>query len=334
MLRQQEAKRDYIAAQGAMVADIEGDELVMGILDNTYQMTDYAHRQMASRLGIPVPYWDRMRREFPELLLANVDTWLKHEPGKKVMARTLDGRVRAILSDSYRPLDNDMILEAAFPVLQETNLKVTASAMSDTHLYIQAVTSDVEGEVKPGDVVRAGITLSNSEVGAGSVKVEQTIWRLVCSNGLITGRALRRNHVGKKNGRDLGQSAVHYQADTQEAENKAFLLKIRDTVKHAISDEGFRETLSNLREAAETKFTKTIPEVVDVTQKRFSLPNKESESVLTHLAAGGDLTKWGLTNAVTRTAQDVNADRAVDLERLAADIIELSASQWNELYMN
>ena len=333
VMTQNEAKRDYIADTEAIEVGGNGD-LTLAVKGLEYPLTDYAHGQVAARLGIPKKYYDRMRTDAPDLLRNNVRTWFRQEP-KRVMVRTLEDRARAVLSDSYRPMDNDLILQAALPALIESELEVRATALTETRLYVQAVSPRIEGEVKPGDVVQAGLVLSNSEVGAGAVKVEQLIWRLVCMNGMIRGQSLRRNHVGRSTADQLLEDgASFYRTDTVEADNRAFLLKIRDTVRHALTTEGFEAALAELRDAADRQATRTIPEIVEVTQRRFSLGIKESENVLTHLAAGGDLSAWGLANAITATARGVTSgDRAIELERLGGDVIEMRQTEWNNLYV-
>jgi hypothetical protein len=71
---------------------------------------------------------------------------------------------------------------------------------------------------------------------------------------------------------------------------------------------------------------------VEVTAKRFALTEGEQGSVLEHLARGGDLTRYGLLNAVTRTAEDATSyDRAIELECVGGEILELPASTLRRL---
>ena len=54
--------------------------------------------------------------------------------------------------------------------------------------------------------------------------------------------------------------------------------------------------------------------------------------MLRYLIEGGDLSQFGLHNAVTRMSQDVeDYDRASDLERVGGKIIELSATEWKTI---
>ena len=50
--------------------------------------------------------------------------------------------------------------------------------------YIKVVNPRLTAEVVPGDIVQAGIIISNSETGLGAVCIQPLIYRLVCSNGV------------------------------------------------------------------------------------------------------------------------------------------------------
>jgi hypothetical protein len=60
------------------------------------------------------------------------------------------------------------------------------------------------------------------------------------------------------------------------------------------------------------------------------LRQDEKSSVLRHLIEGGDLSRFGLMNAVTRTAEDVASyDRATELEALGGAVVDLTARDWH-----
>ena len=66
--------------------------------------------------------------------------------------------------------------------------------------------------------------------------------------------------------------------------------------------------------------------------KHFGLNEAEGKSVLKQLANGGDLSRFGLYNAITAASQTVeDYDRATDLERIGAQVIELPANQWERI---
>ncbi len=57
--------------------------------------------------------------------------------------------------------------------------------------------------------------------------------------------------------------------------------------------------------------------------------------MLRHLATGGDFTRFGLLNAVTRTAEDAESyDRAIELERVGGEILEMPRSAFMPANLN
>ncbi len=83
--------------------------------------------------------------------------------------------------------------------------------------------------------------------------------------------------------------------------------------------------------AGKTDFANPIKAVEQLTNK-YALSEDESEAVQNNLIEGGNTSRWGLINAVTRTAQDVDSyDRTDELETLGGKLLDLSTSQWNEI---
>lgn len=54
-----------------------------------------------------------MRQEYPSLLDENINRWFQKTPERR-MLRTLDGNIRAFLSDRYHRLDNLELAVAVF----------------------------------------------------------------------------------------------------------------------------------------------------------------------------------------------------------------------------
>ncbi len=293
-----------------------------------YGILPYSHGQIASVTGIPKEYYDRMRRENPQLAAFNVNEWLHADKKGKHMIRVLDGKVRGVLSDTYRPLENVDLAEMALPLLAEHKLDIWSSALTDTRLYIKGTSPKLVGEVRKGEVVHGGVCIRNSEVGHGAVAIEFFTGVLVCLNGMIAETTMRRNHVGKKALFEGEGVAEFYKDDTKQAEDKAVFLKFRDALNGLLNGGRFEKFLEEARGAAEQGIKKPL-EVVELTAKRLGLQVSEKESVLQHFIEGGDLSRWGLANAVTQTATDATTyERATELERAGYTVIELPRHEW------
>jgi hypothetical protein len=312
LLDQQETKRDFHAptASLSMLRD-SNFHLATNNGGEIMPATDYAHAQMASRIQVPKLYYDRMRRE-------------------SSLIRTLRGQMRAFLSNRYRIVDNHDILEMVIPELAEmgSGIKIASCQVTDEKMYLKVINTDLEAAISVGDPVQAGFILSNGEIGNSSISIEPFIYRLVCTNGLILkDHRQRKNHAGRAT-----ESADLYASDTLQAIDEAFKLKVRDLVRNAISITTFQTAVADLQGAKSNLITGSVAKAVEITAKAIGLTESESGSVLNHLIRAGDLSQFGMLNAVTRTAEDTESyDRATEIERLGSSVLYLPTSTWREV---
>lgn len=340
--RQRNAQQDYlgdtrdISLQPRRVeAGVFETDLVMGGIDDAepLEVSRFAHGQLASHTGMPKAHYDRLREASPRLHADEVNFWLRKEPAVR-MVRTMDGKVRAFLSNSYRQIDNADLAEAVLPALEDLGAEVKSCEVTDQRFYLKAVTDRVQGEVAEGDIVQAGIVVSNSEVGCGALLVEEFALRLVCLNGMISQVAQRRTHLGRRSDLGaLGNATEFWKDETRRQSDRALFMQIRDSVAAIFDAERFAGRVAEYRRAAEDKIpaATTVP-VMEAIGKRLDLSEGEKDGVLGHLIAGGDLSRWGVANAVTRFAEDASDyDRATEFERMGGAVIELPPTDWERL---
>jgi len=337
--RENLSKRDFIVSAPKINVYPTGGDLEMAFALKEQPITDAdyfagklvttGHEQLASFLNIPKAYYDRMKNpDNVELLAKNAQWWLNHADRleDRRMIRTLDGSVRGVLSDRYRRLDNHDLLLAMLPILYEAKANIVTCEITDRKLYLKFLTFDKEGEVSKGDVVQLGGVISNSEVGFGALSIQPLFLRKVCNNGLIINElAYRKYHVGRKSSNEIID--LSFAEDTNVAMDKAFWLQCRDVINETISQVTLDKGMNLMRSAAGMKIVN--PQVaMEITTKGLGLNQDESASVLTHLINGGDLSNWGMLNAVTRAAQDVESfDRSVELETLASMMFTMNLNR-------
>lgn len=350
--RRASAKKDFSAPSDkwALVADeaARGPEDVRLELKgvDSFPVADYAHGQIATHAGIPKGYYDRMLAEKPALLAENVNTWLKAMPASAPesgrMIRTLDRKVRAVLSTKYRALENEDLAEAVLPVLLQGNAMVLSSEVTDRRLYIKAVDSSIVRDVPTGrrmgdgshvffDTVSPAIVISNSEVGAGTLRVETSIFTKVCTNLAMMGASVKKYHAGARV--DFGEEVQALLSDqTRKAADEALWMTVRDVTRGAFEEARFEANVQKLGQAATQPIEAPAVEVIERARKKFSWTEAEGHGVLEHLIRNGDLTQYGLHAAVTRAAEDLESyDRASEFEALGGQIIELPRSEWRAL---
>lgn len=345
--RQQETRKDYIAPTSRIEAVVSEDDISFDLsLDDGAHANlgakDLAHRQIGAYVDIPASYYDRCRTQAPALLASNINHWFQAKPANR-MVRSLDGQVRAFLSDRYRPLENADLAEAVLPVLAEqTQLDIVSCEITERRLYIKAVDKAcvrqidgrhiVDGRSIDYDHASPALTISNSEVGAGALSVETGMFKHQCRNmALFREKSLRKYHIGGKH--ELGDALVAMLSDrTRRLSDAATWAQVADVVRGALNADIFDQALVGVREMTERRIEGDVIKVVDLAARHFTIGETEKKSVLRHLIEGGDLTQYGLFNAVTRTAEDLDDyDRATDFERIGGEIIELAANDWKRI---
>lgn len=328
-------KHDFVADTRNLTMQVQSDKTIVLESNETgdsYPVREIAHDQIGARLQIPAKYYDRMRASAPDLLATNVNAWFRQSPEKR-MVRTLGGDCRAFLSNSYQRIENEEIAKVVLPILLNIpGVSVVSSEITERRLYIQAVTPR-RAAVKVGDEVQAGVVISNSEVGHGSVSISPMIYRLVCLNGLITndGR-FRANHVGRRVEEGV-LAAINYQDDTRAADDRAVLLKVRDHVNDAVSEIGFGQRVERMAALAQSREMKNPVKAMEVLARKIDISEGEGESILTAIIKGADLSAWGVVNAVTAQAhnESISYDRVVEFEAIGGKLLDLGKSEWNEI---
>ncbi len=334
--RRNTAKRDFIADTTALHLSADACRVVLSPSkgkDISLVPGETFRRQVAAHYKVPQDYAERIRGAHPELYAATLNTFFEKEPARR-MVRVLDDTSRAFLSDRYRPLDNFDLANAVLPELMgRKDMKVESTQFTESRFYLKAVSSRIQTEVKKGDVVQIGLMVSNSEVGAGALQVSPLVYRLICLNGMVSpDYGQRRYHVGK---RASGEEDTYqmYSDKTRQLDDAAFFAKVRDTVKGVLTKEVLEALVLPMREATEQKIaSKDIPAVIEVTASTFGYGESTSANLLEHLIKGGDLTRYGLMNAITRASQDEDDyDTATRMEADGARLIELPQSDWRTI---
>ena len=331
--KEKEMSRDFIVPtqelhitaeeNPVMVMQNRGATEVFGINENT-------HQQIASRLGIPYKYYQRMRSDYPELLANNVNGWFEKEPEQR-MLRTMGGTARAFLSNKYRRIDNMELMQAVYPVLQEMEgVQVMSCEVTDSHLYLQVVSDKVKTEVAKGDIVQAGFIISNSEIGRGAVAVQPLVYRLVCTNGMIAKEnAHRRYHTGKNI--DMDDNYELFSDNTKILDDIAYFAKVQEIVRMAVDETKLNQQVIAMQKAIGVAVNPmAIAPVVEELGKTHMLSKGEQEMVVQNFLLGDNydgghiahFNQFGLANAITKTANQVESyERAVDLERIGGQVL-------------
>ena len=209
-------KRDYLVDMKSIKVEtntMNGDAVspfvypsisVDHLTTGSYVLTDHSLNQLCGKLEIGTQYLRKCLPVSQELVAHNLNFWINNSKEKELMLRTYDtapiNEARAICSNRYKRIDNDVVANHSLNKLMDLGLDIKYSHYDRDTLNITAVNQKLEGEVYKGDVVQSGITITNSEIGSGSLIIQPFIYRLVCTNGMVAPRYLNRfysRHVGK-----------------------------------------------------------------------------------------------------------------------------------------
>ncbi len=337
LLRQRDAKQDYIASPPALAVTPDAKHLTLnnGTI-HKFGIRDGAHAQLAVHLEIPKSHYDRMLAEAPELLATTANRWLSGAKNR-LMVRVMDGSVRALLSDRYQRIDNDDVAEIALPILAgQPDMHIVSAAITESRMYIKAVFPHIQGEVKKGDIFRSGVVISNSETGNGTVSVSPLNYRLIGLNGMILPDA---HFGGFQIGGAAGEGESVYEMppdETKRTDDEAILLKVRDVVRDAVSNcasqSYFDGVIERMRESTTRMIMGDVVKAIETLSVKVGLNESERAGVLRHLITGADVSKYGLIQAVTLTSQDVeDYDRATELEALGGWLLSLPPTEWQQI---
>lgn len=340
--RQRTAKADFIADTHRLrVKPLEGHLSLVIDGQGEYGISYNAHNQLADRMAIPHRYYHRMREKAPDLLASNVNHWFDAEPDKR-MVRTLDGEARAYLSTRYRPLDHHDLADAVLPAMLNSGANIHSCHLTPSKIYIKGVMEKVQKTIPPPSdipnatpvIVSPGIVISNSETGEASLTIQPAIHFLRCTNlATWAQHSLRRRHVGQIQG-DLDQDIQQFLSDrTKTLSDAALWSRVSDLTQAALNGDIFHTIVEELRVA---RLTTIRPGAATATVERLaeakSLPDTERSGILEYLMQGGEFSKFGLSNAITRFSQDTDDyDRATYLEELGGEVIALNQRDWSAI---
>ncbi|NJM67881.1 MAG: DUF932 domain-containing protein [Acaryochloris sp. RU_4_1] len=324
-------KQDYTVQSAAVEMNESGDGLTVMTDSDVLELeiSDTAHRQLAQAADIHGNYYSKLRKEDRELLAINVNRRLQRQGSRTHVLRTMGNTARAFLGGGYEIIDHDQVLEALYPEIMKLgrDLELLSTDVTEQRLYIKLAFPKVEGEIRKGDIIRSGVTITNSETGEGGLNVYPSTFRLVCTNGMTRmeeGERRTIRHSGSRM-RELGQILERERAAVK-------LHQFVEYFSEAHDEAIFQRTLNQMRHSTEMRIEVTTDELMERARRHFGMTQAEQVQALNHLLIDEDLTAYGLMNAITRTAHDSDSyDRATELESMGSQVLSLPQSTWREI---
>ena len=279
-------------------------------------LNDYALGQLCNKLDISSGYI-RQCVPFKEVVNYNLNHWISKTKERNLMVRQSGETVRAILSDRYKRLDNDIVAHHTLNKMMDMKAEIKFAEYTGDQLNITAVTPKLKGEVKEGDEVQGGITITNCEVGTQSLLIQPFIYRLVCTNGMVAPRYLNKFYA-----KHVGKVLINLEEDTQAIK---IIDKMQKQLELVNNPELFQENLQRLKDATEIKTTSH--DIVKILKHHKVSDYEKSEiyAKLNHNISDPFFTtdKYTFANAITNIANsdDMSNERTRYLQELGGLII-------------
>lgn len=353
------ASKLWAADGGLMVTGAEPQITADGVTpgDGYYLPTRDCDEGISARLGIPTGYLRRMRDTNIDLWNANVNSWLRHADyaDSNFLLRTFrpqaspDGLVepgehtniaRALLSDSYRPIDHLDTFYAVLDAARNAGVGITPGGcdLTDRRFYLRLDAPEVRvyapdllknyrdprtgqtGADNPG--ISAGVLITNSETGYGSFQIAPYIKVLVCSNGMtVTRDIVKRQHLGAK----LPEGIIKWSAETNDTALELIKGQARDAIRTFLNVDYMSKVVDGMRRDAGVE-VKDPEQVVKTVTTRLRYSEQQRSDILADFIRGGDLTAFGVVQAVTSAAQRQDPDIRYDWESDAFQVLQLAAA--------
>ena len=272
------------------------------------------------------------------------------QSGSRRLFRCLDGRVRAVLSDQYRIVDNYDLAFSALEAVHAADGEVIEAALSEKSMklkfttksifdtlettrssgpsggwysgglgsqdYLGKVGANTRGDLPGGPgTIHPIVTLSNSETGHGGIRVRLGILQAVCFNIATVETVVSEIHLG---GRLDGGI---FSEETRSTDSKAIFLKSRDAIRAAFDPKKFAAMVARIRKSTETPI-EAPSTAVGIIAERLDLDEEKRTDLLEHFLGTYARTAFGLASALTRVAQDVaDPERAEEFENFGGELM-------------
>lgn len=301
--------------------------------------------------GIPVKFLRHAAKEHP-VRTADFLTGIMHDSPDRRLVRLLDGQCRAFLSDSYKVIDNYDVAKVALETCQRVGGRVLEASITDGGMRLKMISPEIWDVIErvrtelPSQVWYAGglgsqeylskvsantrgdlpmrggaetvwpiATVGNSETGHGRFFLRAGILQAICFNLATVEDTFSHVHLGSQ--MEVGL----FTRSTMEKEADLIYCQFRDAFTVMFTQDSFKALVARVKDSANTEI-QSPSKAIELTVKASDVLSDEDVSTLVDYFTqepGNSL--YSLGQAVARFAQDLDADKAGDVEELAGEIL-------------
>lgn len=305
-----------------------------------YTIHKHALAQMAQRAEISQPFVTRLSEGTPwegDLLAHNLNTLFhngiyldRKKELAKFLVRHVGSEVRGFLSRSFnRKLLTLPLLKAFINTCYEFQAAPIDAQISDTRSWLKCMMPLVFEPVE-GEFVAFGLTFSNSDFGAGRLKIAGTVLRITSGTAAVLEDRYSKTHIGSV----IQESDLEVSDETAELELATIKGAISDVVKAVLSPESIDLTLKAIQAATEQGIhwhkLKDLIATVLTKKEVESFHDMMSADVIdlppVHSADAGDEklpSLWWVVNALGKVANnEANPEKKANIELVAGSLLK------------
>lgn len=291
---------------------------VTGGSEKSAQMSFWAYTQMCAKLGISVQYLNKCVTTDKAWAAKNLNYWLKQNKGVQLRIKEYSPYMKptvisGVTSTRFSTTESVSLVKSLRDELGG-DCEVVGSYCEYDRLHIRLTQAPDRsilrkklkeyGEVGAG--MYGGVVVNNSDVGQSALKISYLIYRLACTNGMISTSKFdiyRRSHLGAI-GKDTLSKNVSL-INQAIAENDEIMSKqVIGAIKAKPTFDDYQKMLTFVKR--EGKITKADMEKIEImAEDKYK----------------GFGRAWALINAVTDISHKYDIDRRSELEGVANKLL-------------
>lgn len=322
-------RRDIMVKPSDLGFSIKDDKITLTVRDEHVTPTKHALRQFCQRAFLPTSILSLMpgeevaggkfTRDIVDgdslvFVLNNGIRRLNHDKQYRVRLNT--GVCRAFLTESYTPVDNRWYVDVLREIIPDGDIVHGERSNSDT-IYANVLIPDslrAEDDSDYGGM----LSISNCEIGIRKLAQYPSVYRSICSNGMIFGQEkgeiFSKVHKGKIDLEDLRRKII------ENVESKVKLL-----------DEHIRKLLAARNKVIPADIT--VPQVLYACVKTYGLTSKQAVSLFEEFKhEKGNRNLFGVVNTITRAGQRFDNETWVKFDALAGELVE-NPRKWDAILL-
>lgn len=280
----------------------------VGGVNREYQFTLDAFLEATSFVGLPKTY---VTKTPGSLVQSHLDYWFS-SPDRPAKLLNQGDTVLGLAKATLRPFSNVAMLDRAVGAVNrkygttEDDIYVDYKMQhSIRRTSMMLVVPEARRAIRQGDDWSGGVTLTNSLTGETATTIDGFLFRWWCTNGAIS----RHNTSGKYSRRGAGND-----------EEQAYDWTTRSVTNVLGQMEGDFDRVEALaNEPIEGEVNATLNSLFD----NYRMPQVQREAIRAEMMEVGDLTMYGLMQAVTSAANRRGLRQSVreDLMSIGGDLV-------------